>query len=399
MSNAYDSASLLVTPNGYEAGTIFSAKPTDGSADLSFSRASTALRRNSAGLWESVANNVPRLNYPVGGGCPSWLFEPQATNIVLNSAGNAATYTANGGATLTDTAMSTPFDGINSSVKVSTINSSYSGCYKTISRASAVNVNSVIVKKGTLDYMLIVSADGAGNAAWFNISNGTLGTVASGFTAKITSEGNGWYRCEVFRNSGEVASYIQVAFTNSDNTVGAVGDSYIVFGQNETGTVATSPIITAGSAVTRLKDVGESTVILSANNTVYYEGSVNALAGFLCDFRNNSLGRQFVAFTASDGSVLIDNYNNGTNRSDNVSSSGVIVAGTKFKFCLVSTATSRILFLNGVKCNTINESFSGGDRIFNQQTFSDSASMNNNNLLIYYTSNLSDSEAIALTTL
>jgi hypothetical protein len=64
---------------------MYSIIPNTGAGDFTFSRASTAMRRNASGVWESVANNVPRLSYPIIG-CPSWLFEPQRTNLFLNSA-------------------------------------------------------------------------------------------------------------------------------------------------------------------------------------------------------------------------------------------------------------------------------------------------------------------------
>jgi hypothetical protein len=59
----FESASLVVTPNGTKASKLYAIKPTDGSGDLSVTRATTATRVNSSGLIESVANNVPRLDY------------------------------------------------------------------------------------------------------------------------------------------------------------------------------------------------------------------------------------------------------------------------------------------------------------------------------------------------
>lgn len=76
----FDSASLVVTPSGYKEDKLYSIKPTDGSGDLVVKRATTATRVNSNGLIESVANNVPRLDY-TNSSCPSILVEPQRTNI------------------------------------------------------------------------------------------------------------------------------------------------------------------------------------------------------------------------------------------------------------------------------------------------------------------------------
>ena len=60
-----EQASLVVTPNGYKAGTLFSVVPNAPIGDLTVVRATTATRVNSDGLIELVSSNVPRLNYPL----------------------------------------------------------------------------------------------------------------------------------------------------------------------------------------------------------------------------------------------------------------------------------------------------------------------------------------------
>jgi len=77
-------ASLIVTPNAYKAGELYSVIPNTTLGDLDVVRATTATRVNSAGLIESVAINVPRIDY-TNGSCPSLLVEPQRTNRLLNS--------------------------------------------------------------------------------------------------------------------------------------------------------------------------------------------------------------------------------------------------------------------------------------------------------------------------
>ena len=82
--STYTDASLIYYPSGVKAGKAYSLKPTDGSGDLTFTRASTATRVNSAGLIESVATGVPRIDYTSG--CGKLLLEPQRTNLVFPSA-------------------------------------------------------------------------------------------------------------------------------------------------------------------------------------------------------------------------------------------------------------------------------------------------------------------------
>jgi hypothetical protein len=79
--NLYNDASLVITPNGFKVGKLYAVK----GADLNVTRATSATRVNANGIIETVASNVPRIDYS-GGGCPSILVEPQRTNSLLNSA-------------------------------------------------------------------------------------------------------------------------------------------------------------------------------------------------------------------------------------------------------------------------------------------------------------------------
>ena len=58
MSDLLNSASLVMIPSGYKEDTVYSVVPSDGSGDLSFTRASNGTRINSAGLVEVVAWNL-----------------------------------------------------------------------------------------------------------------------------------------------------------------------------------------------------------------------------------------------------------------------------------------------------------------------------------------------------
>ena len=51
----YDDASLIMYPSGYKEDKIYSLKPTNGTGDLNFSRASSATRVNSEGLIETAS--------------------------------------------------------------------------------------------------------------------------------------------------------------------------------------------------------------------------------------------------------------------------------------------------------------------------------------------------------
>jgi hypothetical protein len=58
MSDLLNKASLVMIPSGYKEDTVYSVVPSDGSGDLSFTRASNGTRINSAGLVEVCPWNL-----------------------------------------------------------------------------------------------------------------------------------------------------------------------------------------------------------------------------------------------------------------------------------------------------------------------------------------------------
>lgn len=81
MANLYDKASFIFTANAYSASRLFSIKPTTGNGDLTFSRASSKTRVNSNGVIQTLATDIPALNYSSSLSCPTFLTEPQRTNF------------------------------------------------------------------------------------------------------------------------------------------------------------------------------------------------------------------------------------------------------------------------------------------------------------------------------
>ena len=124
---------------------------------------------------------------------------------------------------------------------------------------------SVFVKKNNYDFFLI-RFTGVGGAfsvgnVFFNINNGTLGTVDSGYTGSIESFGNGWYRCSATKTaSGTTASgKVRLQLATSDNTESITGDgssgTFIYGSQFEQSSYPTSYIPTFGTSVTRNAEV------------------------------------------------------------------------------------------------------------------------------------------------
>ena len=70
-----DKTNLLITPNAVKSTKLYSVIPSNGTGDCTVVRNTTATRVNSSGFIESVAENVPRINY--NWGCCKWIFYNQ----------------------------------------------------------------------------------------------------------------------------------------------------------------------------------------------------------------------------------------------------------------------------------------------------------------------------------
>ena len=82
-STLFDSASLVITPNGVKTSKLYSIKPSDGTGDLTVVRNTSATRIDENSNIVNVPANVVRIDY--SNGSPAILVEPQRTNLVFPS--------------------------------------------------------------------------------------------------------------------------------------------------------------------------------------------------------------------------------------------------------------------------------------------------------------------------
>ena len=104
--------SLLMIPSGTKAGKLYSVLPEDGTGDFTVSRNSVANRVNSDGLLESMAVNVPRLDYS-DGVCPALLTEPQSTNLITYPISFGNSYWTKSGASIEGDASTAGAEKVN----------------------------------------------------------------------------------------------------------------------------------------------------------------------------------------------------------------------------------------------------------------------------------------------
>ena len=238
-------------------------------------------------------SGLPRLDYSGGASCPSLLLEPQRTNLVTYSEqfDNAA-YTRNGYAVTANSAIS-PDGYQNADLMYQTV-SGDKDFYTTF--PVTTGTFSIYAKAAGKNWFYITDSVGA-NPAYYNISNGTLGTVAGGSTATITSVGNGWYRLTYYRNQAGGYTFFKAVDTdNSQSSTASGTDGALIWGaQYEAGAYPTSYIPTLSTSVTRVADAASKTGISSL---------IGQTAGtFFAEYTADSFASGARIVTLSDGTL------------------------------------------------------------------------------------------------
>jgi hypothetical protein len=141
--------------------------------------------------------------------------------------------------------------------------------------ASTTYTYSFYAKRSNCDWFRILVADNSGLAtnvarAWFNLNSGVAGTssvAGAGFTSPstaIVAIGSGWHRCSLTFTTSVTSIWpaVQTADADASTTranvgggAGIGGEVHLWQGQVEAGGFASSPIVTAGSTVTRAVDL------------------------------------------------------------------------------------------------------------------------------------------------
>ena len=219
-------------------------------------RNTEARRFNSAGLIESVASGIPRLDYYTSGGvtgCPALLVEPAATNLALHS--RDLTNAVWSGTNVTTAKNALGADGVASGATTLTATAASGTVLQAISHASQSRVFSAYVRRVTGTGAIQMTTNGGTD--WTSVTISSLYTQVA-CAAKTVASGTVGFRMAV---SGDV---IEVDFT-----------------QGEVGPVATSPIVTAAASGSRSADLIQVTGAVSGSigqtqGTIYLEMQADA---------------------------------------------------------------------------------------------------------------------------
>ena len=170
----YSEASLVMIPSGVKDGKVYSAKPVDGSGDLTFSRGS-----------DIEATRVAANGY----------IEKAKVNLLLQSNTFSTTWS---NAATTETGGQAGYDGSSDAWRlVENTALSYHSMYQS-SIHTGLSTFSVYAKTNGRDLQLRVNSIGLGKAfVNYDLSAGTIGLSggSSLIDSFIESVGGGWHRC------------------------------------------------------------------------------------------------------------------------------------------------------------------------------------------------------------
>jgi len=256
-----DTANLALIPAAYKTSKVYSALPTDGDGDFTFTRTGSGTRINKAGLIETMATNIPRLNYRLDAdgnpsSCPELLLEPQRTNKLGYS--EDFTNWSDSGVTVTANDITAP-DGTKTADKlVSSANN-----WRRFKSFTAVNgttyTASVFVKLDTNTttdtVQLEIFKGSSGLVCDFNLFNKTIPENTGLTDVFIEKYPNDWYR---IGGTYTANGTLNILYVYPSTGYSVSGTAYFWGAQVEVGSYKTSyiPTLTA-SEETRNKDEAE----------------------------------------------------------------------------------------------------------------------------------------------
>jgi len=337
-----DSASLIVTPNGFTAGKLYSIVPATGAGDFGVTRATTATRVNSSGLIESVASNIPRLDYS-NGSCPSILVEPQRTNLLLRSEEFESAAWTKANVSVSANTTTAP----NGTLTADTFNTSQTNIiWQNLSASNNTTYTlSLWVKLGTATNLCIV----ANNTLAWNTIGGQSFDASNGLNTST------WTRISfTFTTPVLPVGAMQLTFGGNSQTglTQSTGTVFIWGAQLEQGAYPTSYIPTTSASVTRNADVisktGISSLIGQTEGTIFFDGVINGCQNSSANILNserNTTASFYISYIKSTSRIVAGIFSSGTEPA--TFQSGSVAIGSRFKVAYAYKSGSNALYVNG----------------------------------------------------
>jgi hypothetical protein len=251
-------------------------------------------------LRTAAANEWPREFDPVTGECLGRSVWESRTNLLTYSEDFTNAAWVKDGATVTANQIIAPDGTLTADRMIASATTAVHEMVQTYSASAGTFTTSYIVKASGYSFIQITSSQSATDFINFDLTAGTVGSLL-GYTGRISSLGNGWFRCTA-TVAVTTPSFNQrvsiVASSSAARRESFAGDGtsgiYIWGAQLEAGAFATPYIPTVASQITRLAD---SAVMTGVNFSSWYRQDEGA---FFVDFT-----RPFtITSSASNGAML-----------------------------------------------------------------------------------------------
>jgi hypothetical protein len=362
--------SWQLVPGNVAAGTVYAQVPTSGTGDLTFTRASTATRTNSAGNIVDVASGVGRIHYRNADGSLSstgrLLLDPQRTNSIRNStmvgavAGTPGTLPTNWGGTFVGLTRSVAAIGVENGLQY--IDLRFVGTavntFNELAHDSGIAIAALTGQAWSYSiYLKTISGPNPPTGYALNIyeRNSAGGYVTNGNQNMSIDSTLKRYTQTRTLSGGATVAFVdpRVWFYT---TVGATYDFTIRIAapQMELGAFATTFIKTSTAAVTRLID----TPVL--NNAAFLPTAypftlfadmdiIDTTVGYVLSFSNNAAANNYFAIIYTTNIWSAQSRPNGTT----VSADGTFTtARGRHKAAAVFTLNTIKIYVDGVSVAT-----------------------------------------------
>lgn len=220
---------------------------------------------NSSGYITAATNNQPRFDYnPLTLACRGLLIEESRANLLTYSEAFDIGWPTKTNVSITTPSVSNPANGSTSDALVENGSFAPHQITRTVSLTAVSHTYSIFLKKGIRSWAFIGATTTTSVGAYFDLTNGVVGNVDSGFTATILPAPNGFYRCSITFTATAATWTMILGGASANGTRSYAGSNgsealYMYGVQLEAGSFTTSYIPTTTAALTRNADVAVMT--------------------------------------------------------------------------------------------------------------------------------------------
>jgi hypothetical protein len=334
---------------------------------IPLTRGSAGSRSLPSGVIESMAANMPRLDSPLNG-CPGILMEPPRTKLAIHSSDPTQAAWSKLRITPTTDTSTTPFQGV--TAKLLTVNNSGAVRNKQVLTGLTAGTNYTFqcwVKRGNTDTISTIisdSGESVNSVVNYNFATNVLSGEIPGVRYLVSRNSkvltDGWVLITIILIVPVGQTTLgYCSFMPGTSASGTLNDTLLVANTEiELGFYGTSPLITAGSTITRLADtitpasyhfigLGNKGTIVVDYTLLGLHSASGSNPFLLVDNLNNSTNKLSLLMEFSNGCRVWDYINNV------LFYTNVQTSGTRYKVLFKWDNNYGCCYVNGVKITEI----------------------------------------------